>query len=99
MYVVKAKLLTYREEYGGYILYVFENQDQCTWNNKYVMTIRFPNWEAPTLKVGDIGFLSFKEVIAGETTWWDGQNKNFYNYDNIVFINFVHEKKDLTVKL
>lgn len=99
--VIKAKLLEKREEFGGYIIYVFENLNYTQWNNQYVMTVRFPNWEAPFLNIGDIGYLNYKEVIAGETTWWNktSQSKNLYNYDNIIFINFVEEKPQATVML
>lgn len=102
MHVVRAKLLTYRNEFGGYVIYVFRNLEDDTVIGKYIWTIRFPNWNCPVLKVGDIGYLQYKEVEAGKTTWWDNntQTNVFYKYDNIIFENFIPDKKeDLTVML
>lgn len=94
MPTIKAKLLTYREECGGYILYVFEDLNTRTWDKKYRLTLRLPNWEAPVLKIGDVGYLSYKEVIAGHDVWWDRntQSEKFYNYTNTLFETFIHEK-------
>lgn len=94
MSTIRAKLLTYREETGGYILYVFEDLDAKTWDKKYRITLRFPNWEAPLIKIGDIGYLNFREVVAGRDVWWDRntQSEKFYNYSNSLFENFIHEK-------
>lgn len=94
MPTIKAKLLTYREEVGGYILYVFSNLESDKWDSKYKTTVRFPNWDAPYIDIGDVGYLNYKEVVAGETTWWDKQTQTnrCYNYTNCIFENFIHEK-------
>ena len=94
MPTIKAKLLTYREDYGGYILYVFENLESKDWTSKYKMTVRFPNWDCPFIGIGDIGYLNYKEVVAGESTWWDkdSQSMKYYNYTNCIFENFIHEQ-------
>lgn len=102
MHTVKAKLLEERKDYGGYIIYVFENLDAKSSFDKYIMTVRFPHWESPLLRKGAVGFLKFKEVIAGKDTWWDRTTNKYicYNYDNIIFIDFIHETSDdLTVML
>lgn len=94
MSTIRAKLLTYREEIGGYTVYVFEDLDAKTWDKKYRITLRLPNWETPILKIGDVGYLSFREVVAGRDVWWDRntQSEKFYNYNNSLFENFIHEK-------
>lgn len=103
MFTIKAKLKELRRDLGGYILYVFENLDDDKWYSKYISTVRFPNWEEPFVNIGDIGYLDFKEVIAGKDTWWDKVNNKYvpYNYDNRIFIRFVKECEhtDLTVML
>lgn len=102
MFVIRAELLTYRKEAGGYTIYVFRNLDSKSWESMYIMTVRFPNWHSPVLKIGDTGFLKYKEVEAGKSTWWDNntQTNVAYNYDNVIFEDFIHEKKkDLTVML
>lgn len=93
---IKAELKAIRNEVGGYIIYVFRNLEPNCWTNQYVMTVRFPHWESPLLQVGDVGFLSYKEVTAGEDFWWDKitNNKIAYNYDNIIFVDFIREKPD-----
>lgn len=75
----------------GYTTYVFQNLEEASFGKKYVMTIRFPNWECRNIDIGDIGYMTYKEVIAGKDTWYDNITDTFipYNYTNIIFIKFV----------
>ena len=93
---IHAKLLTYREEYGGYYVYVFEDLDCLYPAQRYKITVRFPNWDCPVINIGDRGYLNYKEVVAGKDTWWDKntQMNRFYNYTNSIFENFIHEKPE-----
>ena len=61
------------------------------------MCTRFPNWESPIILIGDIGFLKFKEVIAGKDMWYDPQTGDTipYKYTGIHFIDFVQENKEV----
>lgn len=100
MPIIKAKLLESRPDFGGYQVYVFENLDSIKWHERYVMTVRYPNWQTANLRKGDIGFLNFKVVHAGDK-WWD-KNANQFNYykqSNIVFQDFVRDAPpvDLTI--
>lgn len=90
---IKCKLLAKREEVGGYIVYVFQNLD----DNSYLMCTRLPNWETPFLELGDIGFLEFKEVIAGVDQWYSrsDQQHYYYKYTGIYFLNFVEYKEKI----
>lgn len=90
MEVIRAKLITYREDMGGYIIYVFENLA----NGTYEMCTRLPRWETPILKIGDVGFLKYNEVIAGEDTWYnrDTGQQVPYRYTGVYFMDFVYEK-------
>lgn len=103
MSVIKAKLLTLRKEPGGYIIYVFENLEYRDITKHYIKTVRFPNWECPLVRIGDIGYLEYKEVEAGKDSWYDSQAQVsiLYKYDNTIFKDFVHEtsKADVTVML
>ena len=102
MHIIRAELLTFREEWGGYIIYVFRNLESTDWKTQYIMTVRFPNWNCPLLQIGDKGFLRYKEVEAGKSTWWDNNTQTNipYKYDNVIFEDFIHDKKkDLTVML
>lgn len=76
----------------GYTTYVFKNLDSVSAFDKYIMTTRWPNWQHRNIDIGEIGYLTYKEVIAGQDTWWDGSQFIPYNYTNIVFIKFVKEK-------
>lgn len=76
----------------GYTTYVFKNLDSVSPFDKYIMTTRWPNWQHRNIDIGEIGYLTYKEVIAGQDTWWDGSQFIPYNYTNIVFIKFVKEK-------
>lgn len=57
------------------------------------MVTRWPNWQHRDLKLGEKGFLEYKEVQAGIDTWWDGEKFIPYNYSNIIFIKFIEEQK------
>jgi hypothetical protein len=91
----KAKLVAELEDYAGYINYVFERLEYENLDEKYIMCVRFPNWSQATMKLGDVGFVTVRYVYEGESKWWDGTNFNTYNYTNIVFLKFIHEKKQV----
>lgn len=102
MPTIKAKLLDYMEDFGGYINYIFQDLDHnaATSDSPYLMVTRFPNWQADNLQIGDIGFLNYDSVIAGRSEWWDNASQQFhkYKYTNLVFVKFIRERKiELTV--
>ena len=94
MVTIHAKLLVKEHDLGGYTTYVFENLDDASFGHKYLMLTRWPNWQCRNIDVGEVGYVTYKEVIAGQDTWWDGTNFIPYNYTNVVFIKFVKEKPD-----
>lgn len=89
--VIYSQLIAKRENFGGYIIYVFKNLN----SNEYLMCTRLPNWNSAEIKIGDIGFLNYKEVIGGETQYFNVyENKYcYYKYDNIYFESFIKENK------
>lgn len=91
--IFHGKLIALKEDWG-YITYVFQNLDECDVLHKYLMCVRFPNWECPTLFIGDKGFVKFKEVIAGIDKWYDGNEFIPYKFTDIHFLNFVFETKE-----
>ena len=92
--IFHGKLIASKED-CGYITYVFENLDSCDMLHKYLMCVRFPNWECPILNIGDMGFVKFKEVIAGIDKWYDKDLDTFvpYKFTDIHFLNFVFDKQ------
>lgn len=53
------------------------------------MCVRFPNWEHRTLSLGEVGYLSYKVIIAGVDQWFDGNDLKYYRYSMVQFIKFV----------
>lgn len=94
MVTIYCKLLAQENDINGYITYVFKNLDKASFGREYVMTTRFYNWMHRDIDIGEIGYLTFEEVIAGESKWYDGEKMIPYNYSNIIFIKFVKEKLD-----
>lgn len=92
--VLHGKLITFNED-CGYITYVFENLDECDILHKYLMCVRFPNWESPMLNIGDKGFVKYREVCAGLDKWYDKESDTFipYKFTDIHFLDFVFEKQ------
>ncbi len=88
-----GELITLKED-CGYITYVFRNLEECDILHKYLMCVRFPNWECEFLQIGDKGFVKYKEVYAGKDSWYDTTSDSFipYKYTDIHFINFVYDK-------
>ena len=93
MKLVKAKLLTSSTDFGGYITYVFEKEEYTSAYDHYVMCTRFPNWMHEHISIGDIGFLSYKEVEAGTDTWYDNESgmQIPYKYTGVHFLKFIKD--------
>jgi len=88
---IHCKLVAKEHDLGGYTTYVFQNLDEKNIYDKYLMCTRWPNWEHRNLNLGENGYLTYKEVVAGIDTWYDGTSFIPYNYTNIIFIKFVKE--------
>ena len=93
--VIKAKLLALKED-QKYITYVFQNLNDAT----YIMCTRLPNWDSPVININDIGYLSYKEVIGGESEWYHKNTETKYKYafDNTYFINFIQHVEKCELK-
>lgn len=87
--IEEVKLLAIRT--GTYSVYVFRNIE----TKEYIMCTRLPNWQTPDVSVGDIGFLQYETVKAGED-YFDSLTGNSvkYLYSNVYFINFI-QKTDI----
>ena len=92
---LKVKLSAKTIDVDGYISYVFENLEAEDYYHKYVMCVQFPNWNQPTINVGDIGYVSVKYVKEGVSQWYDGEKMNVYRYTNIVFLKFIKESEKI----
>lgn len=100
MVTIHGKLIAKEHDLGGYITYVFKDLDNNTFGHSYLMVTRWPNWQHKNVEIGDIGYLTYKEVIAGVDKWWDGSNFIPYNYTNLIFIKFVKKvdnSKDIII--
>jgi len=88
--IKEVKLLAIRE--GVYTCYVFQilNKDE------YIMCTKLPNWQVPTINIGDIGYLDYQIVKAGDEYFDPKTEKHMtYLYSNIYFINFIHKNEIL----
>lgn len=101
---VYVKLVAEQEDIEHYITYVFEVLDTESRKDigcKYVMCVRYPNWNEGSITLQDTGFLKFIEVVAGEDKWFDGTQQVPYKYSNWQFIKFISDstkiKEDLVL--
>ena len=96
MTTIHCKLVAEHQDLLGYITYVFESLDKDQESfllSKYLMAVRFPNWDQGVIELGDSGFLTFKEVIPGINKWFDWKEFVDYNsFEGFQFIRFVKEK-------
>lgn len=90
-----AKLVASSSDGMGYINYVFEDLEFQNYDYKYVMCVRFPNWEQPRISINDVGYVTMRYVQEGIDKWYDGKDFNTYKYTNIVFMKFIPEKPEI----
>lgn len=87
---ILAKLVAQYDDLMGYITYVFEClDDEVKKESPYIMCTKHPNWNHKEIKLNEIGYLNFKEIIAGVDKWYDGSCMIPYNYDGVQFIRFI----------
>lgn len=95
---IHAKLVAEQTDGMGYTSYVFEDIEAKDNDFKYVMCVRFPNWEQGPINLNDIGYLNIRYVEEGVDKWFDGTNFIPYKYTNIIFIKFIKEKPKVDIK-
>lgn len=86
--VHKARLESFYKDWSGYVNYVFRIYP-ISGPPRLLSCSKYPNWNTPPIKIGSWGYVEYKEVKAGEDTWWDGKSNIAYRYDNVYFIKFV----------
>lgn len=89
-----AKLVASCTDTMGYTNYVFENLDFQDYDDKYLMCVKFPNWNNAIFNYGDVGYVTVRFVREGIDRWYDGQDFNVYKYTNIIFLKFIKEKEN-----
>lgn len=91
---IKAKLLAIRDDH--YTVYVFENVNEKPSSEfRYVMCTKPPNWDPVKMNIGDIGYLQYECVLAGDTTYYKNGESIPYQYSNCYFINWIKEKPQI----
>lgn len=84
-----AELVASHRDPYGYITYIFQNLDFKDDDDRYVMCTRYPNWQVRDLKLGDKGFLTVLEIVAGEDKWFNGTKMIPYTCSTVQFLKFV----------
>ena len=104
MITLRCELVAKENDLLDYQNLVFKNlEPNPPFGKRYILCVRFPNWQHRELEIGEIGFLTYNEVIAGKDGWYDSESGNIipYNYSNLIFIKFVKEvdstKKDIII--
>jgi hypothetical protein len=96
---VLAKLLVKETSLGGYTTYVFQClEKEAISYSKYIMCTRYPNWEHRNLEIGEIGYLDYKEILAGIDKWFDGEKMVPYQYDGVQFNKFIKKPEETDQK-
>lgn len=88
MGIILAELVA--AKLGVYTIYVFKKMN--VEEEEYIMCTKLPNWQTPDINIGDIGYLQYQEVKAGETFYnLESQDTGIYKYSNIYFNNFIKQ--------
>lgn len=95
MTTILAKICLIRNE-GNYILYIVENLNYNSWDNQYLLCVRYPNWEHRTLKEGETGYLTYTTIKSGEAYLSNiTGNIEYYKHSHIRFDKFIEIKNNL----
>jgi hypothetical protein len=86
-----VKLVAKDIDLGNYITYVFENYNNTSTEDQYIMCVQFPNWNQTQIEIGDIGFVNVRYVKEGISEWYDGETMHKFKYTNVVFLKFIKE--------
>lgn len=94
MVTLYCKLVAKEHDFGGYTTYVFQNLEDAPFGKKYVMLTRLPNWDHKNIELDEIGYVTYKEVVAGIDKWYCPETGQMipYNYTNLYFVKFVNKK-------
>lgn len=93
--IALTKLIASERDNLGYVTYVFEClEDYMIAQSKYIMCIRYPNWDHKKLEIGDVGYLHCEEIRAGVDKWFNGSEMVPYNYNTVQFIKFIYKPAD-----
>lgn len=85
----EVKLVACRN--GTYTNYVFKDNE----SNEYIFCTRLPNWQIPDISIGDIGYLHYIKVKAGDEYLNPETGELiYYKYTNTYLQNFV-KKSDV----
>ena len=102
-YIVKCQLVALECDILDYHTLVFKIlEDNCPFGHNYCMCTVFPNWQSKMPEIGEIGYLDYDEVSAGDTYYnRDTDSIMKYNFSNLIFKKFVKEqdnsKKDIII--
>lgn len=96
----KVKLITYDSDPAGYICYVFENLDWNDLENRYIMCVRYPNWEQSPINIDDEGFVKVRYVTEGVDTWYNIEETRliYYKFSDIIFLKFIPYRNNTDLK-
>lgn len=91
--IVKAELVASRA--GNYTMYVFKEVD----SGLFIMCTKPPNWQSPQISIGDIGFVKFEEVRAGQSYFKSSEARDdIYKYSGVYFLDFILDNKTIKEK-
>ena len=80
---------------GEYTNYVFRNLEPTKWDNVFFLCTRYPRWEHREIAKGEVGYVSFTEIKAGEEYYNHITNSiDIYNHSHIRFDKFIEIKNN-----
>lgn len=87
---VLAELVACNRDNCGYITYVFKNlEEDVAALTRYILCVRYPNWNHSSIKMNEVGYLTIVEIRAGVDKWFDGNQMVPYKYNTIQFLKFI----------
>ena len=94
-----AKLVAKTDDGMGYITYVFENLEYVNYDHRFIMCVKFPNWNNNIIDIDDVGYVAVRYVREGIDQWYNGNELIKYKDTNIIFLKFIPEKPKTDVNM
>lgn len=92
---IKGQLKAEQDDF--YKSYVFEVLEESVDSfTKYITMTECPNWDLPNISIGDVGYVVFDSVQAGEEYFKRStKTQETYNYTNCYIVNFIRNNGEM----
>ena len=79
---------------GMYRVFIFKDLN----DQEIIDATLYPNWATSLPEIGEEGYLTYSEVIAGKSKWFSGDNYIPYNYTHRHLVRWIKKSDEIIKK-